>query len=557
MDVLDFRPRVKEAEPPIPEPLPHIKLEGIECQRLGKEGWSRLRYKEVEKKLHAAPVFSTLKINTELGGILNYPSTLAAKQDGILGTIVHGLLLQRRTLSEELKTLAKKHPNAAGDLPTTDQFSSSEQFDEKPFASFVRDNGGAKQVFLLPLQFKKPFRKSAAPAAQALSNKYLPATWRARPAPKLRQSGAQRNGPLLTSIATTKEDPTNDVRKEKDIDGFRGGQLSRYLTEWQRLEAPNSILKIISGYTIPFVTKPPSVALHEWLLQRFATEATSTMTKELEALERLGIVERPNIPEFLQEGDYMGKLDLSLAYFHIPVKESHRSRGAKIKKYPGDNIPRRFSIHQSGSLGFSETDGRISRIAPDAGLVSELGEVSCQGIKANRVLRHSVGHSIESKATTKRKNPLPFDRVKEPGKGGSVELGVRNVTIRQAEFYVPRNTTRPLTHEASSKSKPESSGKISRKKDHSTSPGNNRLLLVDSESEKPRQDIYPRANSFYYDRRLRYRLGCIVERSHPVGELGWGTSRLAHKQERTLCGTNSPKRIPRTFSTEISHDPVG
>ncbi|KAL4720276.1 hypothetical protein ACJJTC_001383 [Scirpophaga incertulas] len=266
MDVLDFRPRVKEAEPPIPEPLPHIKLEGIECQRLGKEGWSRLRYKEVEKKLHAAPVFSTLKINTELGGILNYPSTLAAKQDGILGTIVHGLLLQRRILSEELKTLAKKHPNAAGDLrrvladdsrfrgvsddllqftcghraetiemrrkafkARNDTLSAGLQqippsathlFDEKPFASFVRDNGGAKQVFLLPPQSKKPFRKPAAPAAQALSNKQP--TFRARPAIPSKPSQ------IATKRSSTQRPATHKYSNQKRGSDKRRQDRKRY-----------------------------------------------------------------------------------------------------------------------------------------------------------------------------------------------------------------------------------------------------------------------------------------------------------------------------------------
>ncbi|KAI5636446.1 hypothetical protein NE865_10866 [Phthorimaea operculella] len=60
---LDFLPDVKEAEPAIPEPSANIKAQGIACQRLdGRDGWNRIRYKEAEKKLHASPVFSALKL---------------------------------------------------------------------------------------------------------------------------------------------------------------------------------------------------------------------------------------------------------------------------------------------------------------------------------------------------------------------------------------------------------------------------------------------------------------------------------------------------------------
>ncbi|XP_045782643.1 uncharacterized protein LOC123879138 [Maniola jurtina] len=246
IDVLDFRPMVKEAEPPVPEPSSQARLEGIECQRFGSESWSRLRYKEVEKRLHAAPVFSTLKVNTELGGMLSHPSALAARQDGMLGTIVHGLLLQRRVLSEELKTLAKKHPEAAGDLRSVladgsrfkvvsddllqftcghraetiemrrkafkarnENLSASLQqippsathlFEEKRLTDFVRDNGGVKQVFLSPQQFKRPFRKPAASAAQATSKQ---PTWRSRPTapPKTSQVLPKRGSAHRTAAA--------------------------------------------------------------------------------------------------------------------------------------------------------------------------------------------------------------------------------------------------------------------------------------------------------------------------------------------------------------------
>lgn len=112
---LEFLPNVKEAEPAIPTPSEHIMAEGIACQRFGSDAWNRIRYKEVEKRLHASPVFSTLKINAELTE-LGPASGHLSRQDGMLGTVTHGLLCQRKALAEELKKLAKKFPAAAEDL---------------------------------------------------------------------------------------------------------------------------------------------------------------------------------------------------------------------------------------------------------------------------------------------------------------------------------------------------------------------------------------------------------------------------------------------------------
>lgn len=36
------------------------------------------------------------------------------------------------------------------------------------------------------------------------------------------------------------------------------------------------------------------------------------------------LINQNHIPNFLQENDYLGKLDISQAYFHIPIKKSHR-----------------------------------------------------------------------------------------------------------------------------------------------------------------------------------------------------------------------------------------
>ncbi|XP_044577013.1 uncharacterized protein LOC123260123 [Cotesia glomerata] len=118
LEALSFDPQVKEKEPLIPPPTPEIKVQGIACQKLGSASWNRIRYKEVQNKLHAVPVFDSLKINTQLEGLVSqsYYLTLLERMDELTGTLTHGLLKQRQFLMEGMKSLATKHPEAYNDI---------------------------------------------------------------------------------------------------------------------------------------------------------------------------------------------------------------------------------------------------------------------------------------------------------------------------------------------------------------------------------------------------------------------------------------------------------
>ncbi|XP_063985927.1 uncharacterized protein LOC135167021 [Diachasmimorpha longicaudata] len=117
-DSVFLDPQVKECDPLIPEPDSALKAQGISCQKLNSAAWSRIRYKEVQKRLQAAPVFDTLKINSELRSIAPKTSTqsLLGRFDSMTGTFAHGLMLQRKRLSEALDSLLKKHPQVKNDV---------------------------------------------------------------------------------------------------------------------------------------------------------------------------------------------------------------------------------------------------------------------------------------------------------------------------------------------------------------------------------------------------------------------------------------------------------
>lgn len=118
LEALSLTPQVKEKEPAILPPTPEIKEQGLNCQKLGTSGCNKIRYKEVQKKLQAAPVFDALKTNGLLEGLLNksFSQSLLEKVDEMAGSMTHGLLKQREKISDGVRMLAQKHPAAYNDI---------------------------------------------------------------------------------------------------------------------------------------------------------------------------------------------------------------------------------------------------------------------------------------------------------------------------------------------------------------------------------------------------------------------------------------------------------
>lgn len=206
-------------------------------------------------------------------------------------------------------------------------------------------------------------------------------------------------------------DPISGATSRKDIDGFCGGQLGRFVTRWRQLGAPLTIQKTITGYTIPFIKKPPSVPLKDPVIKAFATKSSTLMDKEIKEMLRTGVIEechertgflsrmflipkqngklrqifdlrrlnlylnprkfrlinQSNVPKFLQKGDWMGKLDISQAYFHVPIKPSHRRYLAfhYKKLYQMTCLP--FGL-SSAPLAFSRVTNWVANLLRKRGL---------------------------------------------------------------------------------------------------------------------------------------------------------------------------------------------
>lgn len=146
---------------------------------------------------------------------------------------------------------------------------------------------------------------------------------------------------------------------------FRGGQLVKYVQQWRSLGAPDTLINILK---IPFREKPPLVPFTDQIISQFSTKINPHLKRELDAMIKQDILRKTKVgsgflssmfaipkpdglcrpilnlkrlntftivkkfrllshytvPNFLQKDDFLIKIDLSQAYFHIPIKEKHQ-----------------------------------------------------------------------------------------------------------------------------------------------------------------------------------------------------------------------------------------
>lgn len=149
-----------------------------------------------------------------------------------------------------------------------------------------------------------------------------------------------------------------------DYKSFQAGRLQHFVKNWKALNAPLTLIKLIQGFRIPFCQKPPlhlpkvefqtpfsremQKAVQSLLKMRvlepadpspsfvspmFLTPKSDGSSRPIFNLKRLNmylpilkfrLVNMHRIPAFLQRSDWLVKIDLSNAYFHLPVAQSHK-----------------------------------------------------------------------------------------------------------------------------------------------------------------------------------------------------------------------------------------
>lgn len=117
-DFFDFAPDTKESECKLGIAEEALVKQGAHCLRLGEASWQNIRYSDVQKQFQAAPVFTSLKVNSVLATVTpNWQTvTLLDKMDACLGAIIYGILQQRKhfqniykAASLEIKTHLSKN----------------------------------------------------------------------------------------------------------------------------------------------------------------------------------------------------------------------------------------------------------------------------------------------------------------------------------------------------------------------------------------------------------------------------------------------------------------
>jgi len=73
---------------------------------------------------------------------------------------------------------------------------------------------------------------------------------------------------------------------------IQGGQFRRFITRWASLTAPTEILQVVSGYSIPFVRKPPLAPLTTAAVSRFATHSSPDMDFSIVTMLILAIAQQ-------------------------------------------------------------------------------------------------------------------------------------------------------------------------------------------------------------------------------------------------------------------------
>ena len=122
-DVFSFAPDVKEWEPLVPETPPELAAQGMACHGFDSSSWANFRCLEAQKALQVGALFQQLDVNPQLGYSGSSSDRLYSQMDQMLGTLSHGLLLQRKVFSDAMQALVSAHPSVGTDVHI--QFASS------------------------------------------------------------------------------------------------------------------------------------------------------------------------------------------------------------------------------------------------------------------------------------------------------------------------------------------------------------------------------------------------------------------------------------------------
>uniref|UniRef100_A0A2H1W8C5 SFRICE_040034 n=1 Tax=Spodoptera frugiperda TaxID=7108 RepID=A0A2H1W8C5_SPOFR len=337
-------------------------------------------------------------------------------------------------------------------------------------------------------------------------------------------------------------------------------------------------------------------AANGFLSRMFLIPKTNGKVRQIFDLRRLNFFLKPakfrlinqnHIPNFLQENDYLGKLDISQAYFHIPIKKSHRRylafayageifqmtalpfglssaplAFARVSKWLASYLRERgirVLVYLDDFL-FANQDPNLleGQIKYVVNLLQSLGWcVNLQkSIETNRISRHYLEHRNKSKVVTTRKGSPTTDRSRSTLKNKALVLADRHSSDRKARLRVTRNPAWPIAYQTPSKGMSKAVTRSTEPKDCTNVAGTRRLFLVDERRRKLEQDFCARTNDFHKHRCLRRRLGSTAERFSSFRKVDRRSIEVAHKQKGALYHLHSTSGVSGYLERPVCYDTI-
>uniref|UniRef100_A0A2H1V008 SFRICE_007242 n=1 Tax=Spodoptera frugiperda TaxID=7108 RepID=A0A2H1V008_SPOFR len=388
-----FDIETKLKEPSVPKTPENLLKMLLDVQRLGSSAWSEVRYSDTQKLYNHSPGFIDLDTNEEI----KMYDTLRhlAHADKSYAAITFCILKQKESLQEAIRNLLLWAKNTQVNY---DNLSGKvEELFQKDLLQLVcghRAESIEMRRDAITTQIRDPLVKASLnripPTSTHLFSPDLFAT-------ALEKAGGVRKAfwpPKSEShtrsnqeahFTTVARGPIEEVTEVEDVQAiqkvlegtknvtnndsirFRAGQLAHYRSKWTEMGAPEIVLKLIQGYRIPFIKKPPLI-YPNLINGPFQTPVSKEMSAIIDKMKSQGILKvvqlspsfvsplfltpkpdgssRPifnlkmlnkfvkaqpfhlinmyRIPDFLQPQDRMCKIDLSQAYFHLKISKSHR-----------------------------------------------------------------------------------------------------------------------------------------------------------------------------------------------------------------------------------------
>ncbi|CAH2019859.1 unnamed protein product [Acanthoscelides obtectus] len=81
---------------------------------------------------------------------------------------------------------------------------------------------------------------------------------------------------------------------------WKAGQLRDFAQNWIMAGAPKSLIKMITGYAIPFCKKPPSIPFSTASIQRLQTSVDAKMYREISNMLATGVLQE--VPSSVKSG---------------------------------------------------------------------------------------------------------------------------------------------------------------------------------------------------------------------------------------------------------------